>query len=71
MREPASITGRKKKNLLYKSFADHKLPFIEFDCGDKKQLIFVMQRGKNWFRDGFPSKKIKERKKKNPFTCVF
>lgn len=71
MREPASITGRKKKNLLYKSFADHKLPFIEFDCGDKKQLIFVMQRGKNWFRDGFPSKKIKERKKKVPLPVFF
>lgn len=38
MREPASITGR--RNLLYESFADHRLPFMEFDRGDKKRLIF-------------------------------
>lgn len=60
MREPASITGR--KNLLYESFADHRLSFMEFDCGDKKRQIFMMQRGKNWSREGL--------KKKKPFTCV-
>ena len=57
MREPASITGR--RNLfLYESFADHRLPFMEFDCGDKKQLIFMMQRGKNWSKEGLKKKTL-------------
>lgn len=59
MREPASITG--KKNLLYESFADHRLPFMEFDCGDKKWLIFMMQRDKNWPR----------KEKKNPLPVFY
>ena len=61
MREPASITGR--KNLLYKSFADHRLSFMEFDCGDKKKLIFMMQRDKNWPRGGLE-------RKKNFYLCI-
>lgn len=61
MREPGSITGRRE------SFADHRRPFMEFDCGDKKRLVFMMQRGKNWSRDGL---KKKEKKNKKNLTCV-
>lgn len=56
MREPASITGR--KNLLYESFADHRLSLMEFDCGDKKRQIFMMQRDKNWSREELQKKPL-------------
>lgn len=59
MREPGSITGRRR--LVCESFADHRLPFMEFDCGDEKRHISMMQRGKNWWREGL--------KKKNIYLC--
>lgn len=40
MREAASITGRKKKSFLYESFADHRLPFMEFDCERQETANF-------------------------------
>lgn len=58
--------GKKKKKspLLYKSLADHRLPHMEFDRGDKKRLILMMQRAQNW------SKKDWKRKTK-PLLPVF
>lgn len=58
MREPASITG--KKSLLYESFADHRLPFMEFDCGDKKTANFYDAKRQKLVGGWI----------KKPFTCV-
>lgn len=44
--------GGGRKTLLYESFADHRLPFMQFDCGDEKQLVLMMQRAKNWSGEG-------------------
>lgn len=56
--------GKKKKNpLLYKSRADHRLPHMESNCGNKKQLILMMQKLQNW------SKKVE--KKNKPLLPVF
>lgn len=60
MREPASITGR--RNLLYESFADHRLPFMEFDRGDKKRLIFYDAKRQKLAEGRI----LKKKKKKNP-----
>lgn len=54
----------KKSPLLYKSLADHRLPHMEFDRGDKKRLILMMQRAQNWSKKGW------KRENETPVTCV-